>query len=40
MMIFPAKEITTPVGKISGEWVQSLSPELINLKVDTYQYGS
>jgi branched-chain amino acid transport system substrate-binding protein len=40
MMIFPAKEITTPVGKISGEWVQSLSPGLINLKVDTYQYGS
>jgi branched-chain amino acid transport system substrate-binding protein len=40
MMIFPAKEITTPVGKISEEWVQSLSPELINLKVDTYRHGS
>jgi branched-chain amino acid transport system substrate-binding protein len=40
MMIFPAKEITTPVGKISEEWVQSLSPELINLQVDTYRHGS
>jgi branched-chain amino acid transport system substrate-binding protein len=40
MMIFPAKEITTPVGKISEEWVQSLSPELINLEVDTYRHGS
>ncbi|HEX6114469.1 MAG TPA: ABC transporter substrate-binding protein [Geminicoccaceae bacterium] len=40
MMIFPAEEITTPVGQISEEWVQTLSPDLVDMKVDTYQHGS
>ena len=40
MMIFPAEAITTPVGQVSEEWVQNLSPDLLNLEVDTYQHGS
>jgi branched-chain amino acid transport system substrate-binding protein len=40
MMIFPAEEITTPVGQISEEWVQTLSPDMVDLEVKTYQHGS
>lgn len=40
MMIFPATEITTPVGQISEEWVQTLTPEMIDMEVKTYQHGS
>jgi len=40
MMIFPATEITTPVGQISEEWVQTLTPEMIEMEVKTYQHGS
>lgn len=40
MMIFPAEEITTPVGEISEEWLETLSPDMIDMKVDTYQHGS
>lgn len=40
MMIFPAEEITTPVGQISEEWVQTLSPDMVDMEVKTYQHGS
>jgi branched-chain amino acid transport system substrate-binding protein len=40
MMIFPAEEITTPVGQVSEDWVQTLSPDMVDLEVKTYQHGS
>jgi len=40
MMIFPAEAITTPVGQISEEWVQTLSPDMVDMEVKTYQHGS
>ncbi len=40
MMIFPAENITTPVGQISEEWVQTLTPDMIEMEVDTYRHGS
>jgi len=40
MMIFPAEAITTPVGQISEEWVKTLSPDMVDMEVKTYQHGS
>jgi branched-chain amino acid transport system substrate-binding protein len=40
MMIFPAEAITGPVGQISEEWVQTLSPAMVEMDVKTYQHGS
>lgn len=41
MMIFDADEITAPVGQISIDWIQSLTPDFIdNVKADSYQHGS
>jgi branched-chain amino acid transport system substrate-binding protein len=40
MMIFPAERITTPVGKISEDWVKTLSPDMVGMQVDTYRHGS
>jgi branched-chain amino acid transport system substrate-binding protein len=40
MMIFPAEAITAPVGQISEEWVQTLSPAMVEMDVKTYQHGS
>jgi branched-chain amino acid transport system substrate-binding protein len=40
MMIFPAEAITAPVGQISEEWVQILSPDMVDMEVKTCQHGS
>jgi branched-chain amino acid transport system substrate-binding protein len=39
MMIFPADKITTPVGEISEEWVKTLTPDMLDMEVSTYQHG-
>ena len=40
MMIFPAEAVTTPVGQISEEWVKTLSSEMLQMEVDTFNHGS
>lgn len=39
MMIFPAAEVTTPVGQISEEWVGTLQPSMLEMAVDTYSHA-
>ena len=40
MMIFPAEQVTTPVGQISEDWVKSLTAEMLNIEVTEYRHGS
>ncbi len=39
MTFFPADKVTTPVGQISEDWVKTLSPDLLEMEVTTYQHG-
>ena len=37
IMIFDADDITTPVGQISADWIQTLTPEFVDsFGVETY----
>ena len=38
MMIFAAEDVTTPVGQISTEWVQTLSNDMLNLKTEAFSH--
>ncbi|WP_440996809.1 ABC transporter substrate-binding protein [Arhodomonas sp. SL1] len=36
IMVFPGEVITTPAGQISGEWLQTLSTDFLEMEVTTY----
>ena len=40
MMLFDGEELQTPVGQISIDWLQTLSPDMVNsVKVTTHSHG-
>lgn len=37
--VYPADKISTPVGKMSVEWLKTLEPTLLNMQVPTYKHA-
>jgi len=39
MAVYPADKISTPVGKISIEWLKTIEPSMLNLQVSTFKHA-
>jgi hypothetical protein len=37
--VYPADKISTPVGKMSVEWLKTLEPSILNMQVPTYKHA-
>ena len=37
--VYPADKISTPVGKMSVEWLKTLEPSILNMRVPTYKHA-
>ena len=37
--VYPADKISTPVGKMSVEWLKTLEPSILNMQVSTYKHA-